>query len=359
MSKIKVLFLINDITMPGGLSTVTSNLLSDLSEASDRYVVRVLSAASKFDAINDDKIAYVGMPPLHGLTPARKLLWYIRLRKKVQSYIDKNKFDVVIPVGTAMTLFSCFCKFTRAQVWGAEHSAHNGGHWSRKLLKRLCYPKLDRLICLTKSDKHYFYDKFVKQVTVIPNYTNLASCSSYSTSNNSILYVGRFNKVKGVDYLLEVIRKTHPQCLGWSFNLFGEGEDKQWLKDKIYELRLENVVNIHEPSRNIQQEYEKAGVFILTSRNEGFPMVLLEAQANGIPIISFDCETGPNEIVTSNEDGFLIPEYDVDEFSEKLINLIHNSEKRSSMSRKALINQQRFEKKEVLKRWTQLFDTLI
>ncbi|WP_282177153.1 glycosyltransferase family 4 protein [Vibrio nereis] len=351
----KILYLINDITMPGGLSRVTINLVDEFAKLGGEYQVHVLSATAKFDKVLNLNIDYLDMPPLHGITPIKKLMWYTSLRQKVEKYVDNNAYDIVIAVGTAMTLFASFCRLKKAKLWGAEHSAHNGGHWFRKSIKRWRYPQLDKLICLTKTDKIRYYDDLVEDVAVIPNYTQFSDISSTYSGNKSILFVGRYNKVKGVDYLLEIISDVSPLLPEWHFNLFGEGELKSWLQAKLNEKGLSKVATVNEPTDSVSEKYRIAGILIMTSRNEGFPMVLLEAQAHGLPIVSFDCETGPSEIIHHGEDGYLIPAYDTKEFASKLVELAMDDEKRKSMSGKALIHRQKHSKEAVLELWLQQF----
>lgn len=355
MTTKKILYLINDITMPGGLSRVTINLVDEFSSSNNEYEVHALSAAAKFDKLDNPNVHYLGMPPLHGLSPLAKIRWYFDLKSKVERYVKKNSYDVVIAVGTAMTLFSSFCRFESTQLWGAEHLAHNHYGLLRKVMKRWRYPKLDRLICLTKSDKQRYYDQYLNHVSVIPNYTNFSDVDTTYSNNKKFLFVGRYNDMKGVDYLVDIMVKVSSHCPDWSFVLYGEGEKKKWLENQIEALDLSDIVEVNEPTDNITDEYKAAGVFILTSRNEGFPMVLLEAQAHGLPIVSFDCETGPSEIISDGEDGYLIPAFDVDAFAQQLVKLACDEDKRRKMSAKAVLYRQRFGKEAVISLWLEQF----
>ncbi len=357
--KLKILFLINDITMPGGLSRVTLNLVDEFCLLGDDIEVKAVSAAAKFVRIEHSHIDYLDMPALHGLGLIQKIKWYINLKHCVEKNVNGHDYDVVIAVGTAMTLVASFCKFKRAKLWGAEHLAHNHYGRLRKAFKRWRYPKLERLICLTKADKEQYYDPYLKHVSVIPNFTNFANVRVERSGAKNILFVGRYNHMKGVDYLLDVIIKTHSLCPDWKFTLFGEGEQKRWLTEQLSVHGLSEIVTVNDPTSQIGEEYKKAGIYILTSRNEGFPMVLLEAQAHGLPIVSFDCETGPSEIITNGEDGFLIPSFDVDEFAEKLSLLANNDDLRSHMSQQALINRTRFSKDAVIQLWLDEFKTIL
>lgn len=356
--KKKILYLINDITMPGGLSRVTLNLIHEFCRLQGDLEVKAVSAAAKFNKVEHSHIDYLDMPALHGLSIFEKVKWYISLKANVEQYVDKQNYDVVIAVGTAMTLFSSFCKFKRTEVWGAEHLAHTHYGLLRRAFKRWRYPKLKRLICLTKSDKEKYYDSYLKNVSVIPNFTNYADVNAKASREKNILFVGRYNHMKGVDYLVEVIKKSHANCPDWRFTLFGEGDQKDWLLKELSANGLTDVVVVNEPTPNISREYQNAGIYILTSRNEGFPMVLLEAQAHGLPIISFDCETGPSEIISDHVDGFLIPTFDIETFVDKLTLLANDETLRQRMSQQAIVNRRRFSKDAIVKQWLEEFNSL-
>lgn len=357
-AKKKILYLINDITMPGGLSRVTLNLIHEFCGLHGDIDVKAVSAAAKFTRIEHSHIDYLDMPALHGLNPMQKIKWYLRLKKNVERYVDQQGYDVVIAVGTAMTLFASFCRFQHAQLWGAEHLAHNHYGILRKAFKRWRYPKLNRLICLTQLDKERYYDTYLHSVSVIPNFTNFADVDVSSNRKKNILFVGRYNQMKGVDYLVDIIKKSHVRCPEWHFILFGEGEKKEWLLNELSVNGLTEVVTVNEPTPHISDAYQQAGFYILTSRNEGFPMVLLEAQAHGLPIVSFDCETGPSEIIRDEEDGFLIPTFDVDAFADKVALLANDDDCRTQMSQRALINRQRFSKDAIVQLWLKEFNAV-
>lgn len=353
----KILYLINDITMPGGLSRVTMNLVDEFASLHGEYQVHALSAAAKFDKVEHSNIDYLDMPALHGLNAVGKLSWYSSLRDEVETYVNEHDYQIVIAVGTAMTLFASFCRFHKARLWGAEHLAHNHYGVLRKVIKRWRYPKLERLICLTHADKHRYYDKYLKNVAVIPNFTNFSSVNVEYSNNQKFLFVGRYNEMKGIDYLVDIIKLVHEQCSDWVFTLYGEGEKKSWLLEQVEKMNLNHVVHINEPTDDISKEYQQSGIYILTSRNEGFPMVLLEAQAHGLPIVSFDCETGPSEIIQNGKDGYLVSTFDTKEFADKLIALANDSEQRRKLSQNAFKNRQRFSKTAIIELWKEQFRT--
>lgn len=353
--KVKILYIINDITMPGGLSRVTYNLLNDLEGFDCNIYVTVLSAATKYQSISHPRIDLMDMPPLHGRSKLGKMIWYLKLKKRIEKYVNSRDIDIVIAVGSAMTVFSSFLTFKVAQLWGAEHSAYNSCSRIRKLLKRWRYPKLNRLICLTEFDKKSYYDRYLKDVICIPNYTNYSGVKVSYSNRNSCCFIGRLNDIKGVDYLIDVIEKVSTQRPDWLFEIYGEGDKKAWLINEVSSRKLSSIVRINDPIEDVSFAYQNSGMLILTSRNEGFPMVLLEAQAHGLPVVSFDCETGPSEIISDGEDGYLITPFDTNLFAQRVLKIIDDENLRLYMSDQAFNKTNKFSRASVINLWIEQF----
>jgi glycosyltransferase involved in cell wall biosynthesis len=109
---------------------------------------------------------------------------------------------------------------------------------------------------------------------------------------------------------------------------------------------------------NMSKEYINASILVLTSRGEGLPMVLIEAQAFGLPVVSFDCKTGPAEIITDSKDGFLIPSFDTNLMGERIVNLCDDYHLRLQFGSCARNNAKRFLPENIVAKWEKLFDSL-
>ncbi|MBK9568925.1 MAG: glycosyltransferase [Chitinophagaceae bacterium] len=170
---------------------------------------------------------------------------------------------------------------------------------------RLTYPKLDAVVCLNEDEKLLF-GRVNKNPVVIPNFISGTGIIS-SIPGKIILTVARLTAVKGIDLLLQtakIVLRKHPD---WRWKVIGDGDMKEEFIRFIEEEGLQNKL-IHQPpvNHNIISEYQGASIYVMTSRNECFPMTLLEAMSVGLPCISVDCETGPREHNFNNEDGFLV-----------------------------------------------------
>ena len=109
----------------------------------------------------------------------------------------------------------------------------------------------------------------------------------------------------------------------------------------------------------MEQLYREASVIAMTSRYEGLPMILLEAQAYGIPIVSFKCQCGPADIITDGKDGFLVPEGNVPMMAEKLSMLMSDYQMRAKMGKAAVLSSKRFDEERVMHQWENLFSSLL
>jgi glycosyltransferase involved in cell wall biosynthesis len=121
---------------------------------------------------------------------------------------------------------------------------------------------------------------------------------------------------------------------------------------------ITDSVELTSPKQNITAEYLQASIFVLSSRFEGLPLVLIEAMAMGLPIVSFDCETGPRDIVEDNVTGILVPALDVNQLAIELDNLMADEKKRTLFSQNALKNVKKFDIKKIVDMWESLFHEL-
>ena len=154
-------------------------------------------------------------------------------------------------------------------------------------------------------------------------------------NSKSILFVGRLSiEHKGVDRLIPIMRRV----LSWDpdvkLEVVGDGGDKQYLIQEIKRNHLENSIKLVGLSNNVTEYYQNASVLLVTSRYEGFGLVITEALAHGVPVVSFNAY-GPDEIIRNCKDGFLVTQDHIDEYADKVISLLSDIEMRNSMSKNA------------------------
>ena len=199
----------------------------------------------------------------------------------------------------------------------------------------------------------------LKNLKVIPNPLPFFPPKQANLQNKKVIAVGKQSYQKSYDRLLNSWALLDPEFQDWQLHIYGKIDKSLGLEKLAQSLKIENQVFFHPPEKKIEEKYAESSIFVLSSRYEGFGMVLIEAMSFGIPCVSFDCNYGPSDIITNNEDGFLIPNGNEKQFAAKLELLMKNQELRSKMGDKARENVQRFLPENVFKYWSKLFNDLI
>ena len=227
-------------------------------------------------------------------------------------------------------------------------------YWRKKIDHKV--KKLATLVLLTQHDANS-WDGLAKTV-VIPNSLPFYPPHGSSCENKQVIFVGRLNEQKGLEYLVDTWMKVNQKHPDWVLHVFGDGEQKQLLLQMIKEAGLECAIIVNQPTPMIMEMYLESSIFLLTSRFEGFGMVLLEAMACGVPCVAFDCPYGPSDIIKNGEDGFLVEYLNTDEAAQRVCQLIESAMLRKNMGVKARLNVQRYNRDVVMKQWIDLFKSL-
>jgi glycosyltransferase involved in cell wall biosynthesis len=268
--------------------------------------------------------------------------------------------DTVICTEYPFAISAILCggkKYSKIISWEHTHFSVNIKNIFWTKLFRRTYPKLDGIVCLNKDEKELF-KHLNNNITVIPNFV-MAVDTLPNSRNKVILTIARLTAVKGITHLLQTAKLVLQQHPSWQWKIIGTGEMKEAVLRFIEKEKLLNKLILQEPvSHNIQSEYQNASLYVMTSLNECFPMVLLEALSNGLPSISFDCETGPRHIITNNEDGLLVEKENPGKLAETISSLINNEQQRKKMGSAAVVNVQRFSPDAVYKQWEEKIFTL-
>ncbi len=225
--------------------------------------------------------------------------------------------------------------------------------WMNQLIKEI--NKLSSFIVLTNEDKESWIE--LNNVEVICNPLSFFPKKTSQCINKKIIAVGSYNYVKGYDRLIdawEIITKKHQD---WELHIYGNGNRDDLMKN-IQVKKLETSFFCHKAKTNILDKYLESSIFVLSSRYEGMPMVLLEAMACGLPPISFACPCGPKDIIKDGIDGLLVENGNIQELADKICYLIEHEDVRKEMGKQARINVERFKIENIGLKWKTLFDKL-
>lgn len=226
-------------------------------------------------------------------------------------------------------------------------------YWAKKRAIR----DYDLFVVLTEEDKKDWGP--LPNIISMPNALTFYPLRQANPASRRVISVGRLSPEKGFDRLLSAWSQVAPACPEWKLAIIGDGPDKEKLSRQAQESGLTSSVELLPSTPRIQEEYLKSSVFVMTSRYEGFPMVLLEAMACGLPAVAYTCKCGPAEIITDNEDGFLVPEGDEKTFADRLLQLIKDTPLRTQMGQAAHRNILRFSEEQVMARWRHIYEQLI
>lgn len=217
--------------------------------------------------------------------------------------------------------------------------------------------KFDKFVVLTSEDKHYWSP--FKEAIVIPNALSYRNTEVSSLKNKKAIAVGRLTYQKGFDRLIEVWRIVNKECPDWILEIIGEGEDRVSLEKQIEGCGLGSVIHISPPTLRVDKKYLESSLLIMTSRYEGFGLVLIEAQSYGLPTIAFNCKCGPSDIIQNEVNGYLIEDGDINGMAMKIIKLISNQSELNAMGNKAKENSVKYDESQIMRRWAYLFDQVL
>lgn len=227
--------------------------------------------------------------------------------------------------------------------------------WSNSLLDHI--RRLDKMVLLTDSAM-YDWPELDNKIKISDPLPFLIGEKS-SLLCKRIISIGRFDYEKGNDLLLQVWKKVEKQMPDWQLDIYGNGNREPYLL-QMRQLEIDSSrCHLYEPINDVKKEYLNSSVFVLPSRYEGFGLVLIEAMACGVPVVSFDCENGPRSIITNGADGFLIPTFDIDAFADKLLLLMRDENLRRQMGEKAQKSAAKYDIDSIGLQWKQLFDGLM
>ena len=226
--------------------------------------------------------------------------------------------------------------------------------WMNSLLSKL--QRLDRLVVLTEKDREAWVE--LNNVIAIPNPLSLSPVKKSDLSKKRVIAIGRYCHEKGYDNLLQAWAIVQDKCPEWQLAIYADG-DRTLYEEMRDELHIDSDrCFLNGRTSDVISEFVNSSIAVCSSRFEGFGMVIAEAMACGLPVVSFDCPWGPRAIISDGEDGLLVENGNVDKLAEALIMMIQHPEQRKTMADKAIENVQRFKMDQIAEKWKTLFEAL-
>lgn len=356
-----IVYCIPSLVPPGGMQrtlTVKANYLADVAGHSVHIVTRA-HGPSHFSLSPHIQVHHIDKNYKTSLT---RLLVDIRPHITVSLYGEESRFLYKIDDGSKKVLEF---HFTRNHLTHLVRGLPNVRfrhlrlQYARLLqyIDERCAHYYHRLVLLTEAD-HALWG-YPSNAVVIPNPLSFTSPSISDLSAKRILSTGRLIATKGFDLLIEAFRLVAMRHPDWRLTIFGEGQDKQFLLNKIHRYELEDRVELLPPTTDITAELLNCSIYAAASRYEGFGLVITEAMECGVPCVAFDCECGPGEIISHGADGILVEPLHTEKFAAALLGLIENPALRAGLGRQAKISARRYTLAAIMQQWETLFDSLI
>lgn len=376
----RILYYIPSLYSSGGLEriiTYKANYLAD----KFGYDVMVLTSEQQgkdryyklSESVNSVDIDVVFDGGAHQKTKIRRLLEY-----PFKYRLFKNRFSSVLydfnPDITISTLRRELNFITSLKYGGVKigefhvtrHSYHGGAIRGKGLLNRLLkflsgkllvynMKKLSTVVLLTKEEVLNWPE--LNNTIVIYNPLTFSTERFSDCNSHEVIAVGRYSYQKGFDLLIEAWKIVHEKHSDWILNIYGEGE-RESLTRQISDYHLENSCFLRMPVNNIADKFADSSIFVLSSRFEGFGMVICEAMTCGVPPVSFACPCGPKDIITDGFDGLLVETGNIEDMAQKICYLIESETLRKQMGSRAKASVERFNTENIMDQWRDLFERL-
>ena len=290
-----------------------------------------------------------------------------KFKDSINAIVDKEKPDVLV----ATTYTYAFLKGLisvkpKVKIILESHIAAIQDTFSGGKIKRMLkmsymkeFSKCDLLISLTERDAS-FWRQYIHNVLVIGNPLSFYSEQNEITKKEigRIISVGRLHSQKRFDRLIDAFSIIAGRYPDWHVVIFGQGQDCKKLQDQIDMLGLHNQVILCGSTTNIQEEYLKSQFYVLSSDYEGFPLVIIEAMACGVPVVSVNCPYGPSEVITDGKSG-LLAEMNVKDLAEKMEWMILHEKERIEMGRLAHEEVSKYKKDVVMRKWENAYASVL
>ena len=380
ISDMKLVYIFSSFAAKGGTERIFCDKMNWLAEVAGYEIVFVtyeqgnhpfaypLSKKIRHVDLNTRFFTVSTMPLL------KKIYFKITLprlfKHRLRKLLDEIQPDVVVSTTYALPLFreilsqpyrhvveSHVCYYQLLLQKKFTHISWLDRKIARHLLEML--KRCEKVVVLTHKDAACWKGNDNIEVihNVVTNYPE--KITDVADRPKRIIAVGRLHAQKGFDLLIQswqLIAARHPD---WQLVVYGHGGDLQKLQQQLEKAGLTSSMTFAGATDNIYKEYQDSAFYVMSSRYEGWGLVLVEAMSCGLPCVSFDCPYGPSDIIRDGEDGLLVENGNIQQLAEKMELLINNKELRERLGVRARLNAARFTSDNIMPQWTKLFETIV
>ncbi|MBD3590356.1 glycosyltransferase family 4 protein [Bacteroides sp. GM023] len=374
----KIAYYLPSLYAPGGLERIVTFKANYLAEHCEGYEVYIITSEQRDREIHfalSPKVKHIDIDvafdwPFNQSTISKLLKYpfrYHKFRKRFTRLLMDIRPDITLStirreVKFIHSIADGSKKVGEFHVTRYSYGVGKGGffgnllqkRWEKELQKNL--QQLDKFVVLTHEEATFWPD--LENICVIPNPIITPTDRFSDCSARQIIAAGRYAPQKGFDILIEawkIVSKKHPS---WILRIYGDGALRDSFQQRINDLEMTGSCILEHTVPNITDKYCESSIFVLSSRFEGFGMVITEAMSCGVPPVSFDCPCGPKDIIDDGKDGLLVENGNIEKLAEKISWLIENENIRMEMGQQARINAQRFRMENIVEHWKLLFEEL-
>lgn len=287
----------------------------------------------------------------------------VRKNWRLLGFLREEKIDVLINVDVMLGLYSFaavwLSRRTRLVSWEMFNIRNDIGSRHTRSVRRMALRLSSYYVCLTRRDMEAFRREMPVRCPIGYVYNPCVRHDQgnvYNEDSRIIITAGHFFRTKGYDLAVEVARlvfRSHPE---WTWEFYGDGPQMENVRERVRECGLERNVLFRGRADDMDSVYGRAALYVMTSRTEGFGLVLTEAKAAGLPTLAFDVEFGPGEIIQDNVSGYLVKPFETRVMAERIIYLIEHPERRREFSRHATDNLDGFSLDSFREAWRRILE---
>ena len=368
---IKIAYVVDCMYNAGGTERVLSVCASALSDYHDITIV------TAFQQGRPDCFYLFPNVKRHDLEISKNMSGNQKKRiykRRLSCYLQQESFDIAVSLGGMdLDFLHSINDGSKKIIWlhyaiDIAQTAWVGPHPSliKKIKAQLITwkriynaRKYERIVLISKADLKK-WRKYTHKATCIYNPLTINTTLTSNLLNKCVIAVGRLDYQKGFDYLIDawnLVAVKHPD---WHLNIYGDGNLREELQQQIDVLNLSNSITLNGRASAIEKEYPKHSIFVLSSRAEGFGLVLVEAASCGLPLVSFNCPSGPSELVLNGRNGFIIDRVgDVSAMAYAICCLIEDEDLRKRMGAKAIEFSKQFQVEYLIPQWNDIFASVM
>lgn len=345
----------------GGLK-VAVNLSNELSKNYEVHLLSMITTEQIFFSVKEE-VCYKNLS-------SKKLSMsknFFQAVQKLRKYLIEHTIEIVFGIGMTMNcvgIASTFGLKTKFVSCDHTNSIVDIDTNVKKIQRYVASKFANKIITLTNQDRLNYIKKYKMnkdKVEFIYNWMDsLESIEKYNINSKKLITVGRFDYQKGFDYLSKVAKLILSKYPEWEWDIYGDGDEKikQEMRNELEVGGVLSRVHFKGNVKGTENIYPEHAMYVMTSRYEGLPLVLLEAKQYGLPIVSFNCPTGPNELVLDGKNGYLVENYNVERMSQLINQLIENDELRAEFSQNSMLDTDKFGKEKIIQQWIELIEEM-